>query len=124
MAIAWVSEKDLGALRKHRHYSFWEVAIYGRPNHPGAVTVECTKCGEVLIELVNRDLELAPKGTGRSRPETKRRLLKEAGWHREDRMQGGRHVELWGPPHQVDLGYLPPPITFAAAWRRYQKEHP
>jgi len=38
----------------HGHYSFWEVAWYG-DSVDASVTVECTKCGMVLVELVGTD---------------------------------------------------------------------
>ena len=58
MSIAAVDLKFLKVLRKHGHPTFWEVAIYGKGRQK-SVTVECTKCGEVLIELVNKELEEA-----------------------------------------------------------------
>lgn len=57
MAIGSLRSKDLKALREHGHASSWEVATYGDLDSPSTVTVECTKCGEVLVELVNIDLE-------------------------------------------------------------------
>lgn len=44
------------------HVSFLEIATYGLdesavPVTPLSVTVECTKCGEVVAELFNTDLE-------------------------------------------------------------------
>lgn len=59
----------------------------------------------------------------RPRPETKRKLLKEAGWARHDRTQAGKTIELWQPPPLLGCVTLPS-VTFAAAWRHYQKRAP
>jgi hypothetical protein len=63
MALAHLTMEALKAMRKHGHPEFWEVAIYAnsedKKREPHSVTLECTKCGEVLVELVNPDLEVS-----------------------------------------------------------------
>jgi hypothetical protein len=54
MAIAHLTAEGLRRMREHGHFDCWEVAPYGEGE---SVTVECTRCGEVLVELVNIDLE-------------------------------------------------------------------
>lgn len=58
----------------------------------------------------------------RLRPETKRKLLKEAGWERHDRTQAGHCEERWQPPPEP--GHVLLSVTFATAWIRYRKENP
>lgn len=57
MAIGHLTPEALKALRTHGHVEFWEVASYGGYDHPDSVTVECTKCMAVLVELVNPNQE-------------------------------------------------------------------
>ena len=55
MAIATLSSKEQKLLLKHGHAGCWEVALYDNPNtgfYVGSACVECTKCGEVLVELI------------------------------------------------------------------------
>jgi len=77
MACARLSHEDLRALRKHGHPNFWEVAIYGKASRPDSVTVECTKCGEVLIELVSLDLERQNRELLRYLRESGKRMAKD-----------------------------------------------
>jgi len=56
MSIAAIDLKFLKAVRKHGHPTFWEVATYGKGRQK-SVTVECTKCGMVLLTLVCPELE-------------------------------------------------------------------
>jgi hypothetical protein len=49
MAIDTLPADKQEALIKHGHYSYWEIATY---DDDSTVTVECTKCGEVLVELI------------------------------------------------------------------------
>jgi hypothetical protein len=51
VAIAHLTQEERDKLREHGHPTFWEVTGYGEEN----VTVECVKCGEVLLELILRD---------------------------------------------------------------------
>ena len=53
MAIGHLTPAALKAMREHGHPSYWEVATYCGDTDPDSVTVECTKCGEVLVELIN-----------------------------------------------------------------------
>jgi hypothetical protein len=57
MAIGHITPEALRRMRQHGHPDYWEVAYYGDTQHPDNVTVECTKCGEVLVELVNPSQE-------------------------------------------------------------------
>ena len=43
-------------MREHGHPDCWEVATYGDDE---SVTVECTRCGEVLVELIHPEAEEA-----------------------------------------------------------------
>jgi hypothetical protein len=53
VAIATLSLEEQEALRKHGHLDRLEIAAYeGLNGEPGSVTVECTQCGEVLVELI------------------------------------------------------------------------
>lgn len=52
MAIGHITPETLKKMRLHGHPDFWEIAVYGDEENPDSVTVECTKCGEVLVELV------------------------------------------------------------------------
>lgn len=63
MAIASISIEGMQALENHGHPDFWEIAFYRRES----VTVECTKCGEVLVELVNKSVPLKKKPRKKSR---------------------------------------------------------
>jgi len=72
MAIATLTKAEQKKLAKHKHeikatrtrpfespYSFLEVAVYGGGT---SVTVECIKCGEVLVELIGgREQEEQPQ---------------------------------------------------------------
>ena len=57
MAIAHLDDTCLRALRRHGHPHMWEVVSYGGKDEEDvdSVTVECTRCGEVLIELVHEE---------------------------------------------------------------------
>ena len=57
MSIAALDLKYLKALRKHGHPTYWEIATYGKGCRQKSVTVECTKCGMVLLTLVHKELE-------------------------------------------------------------------
>ncbi|MGA7742433.1 MAG: hypothetical protein WCE40_11400 [Polyangia bacterium] len=54
MAIATLTRKEQEALLKHGHFEYIEIAVYASSENkqPESVTVECTKCGTVLVELV------------------------------------------------------------------------
>jgi hypothetical protein len=67
MAIATLSKEEQAKLRKHGHYNSLTIGVY-RPHKirtdirgsvgllpegkPDSITVECTRCGEVLVELI------------------------------------------------------------------------
>lgn len=66
MAIATLSKEEQAKLRKHGHYASLTIGVY-RPRKirtdkdgqsyvstgkPDSITVECTRCGEVLVELI------------------------------------------------------------------------
>jgi hypothetical protein len=61
MAIGHLTPAALKALREHGHPDYWEVVIYRDRSRDDSlvdsVTVECTQCGEVLVELVNEEQE-------------------------------------------------------------------
>jgi hypothetical protein len=57
MSIASLTEKDRQALQDHGHTEFWEIASFGPWTKPYSVTLECTQCGIVLLELVHEDEE-------------------------------------------------------------------
>ena len=52
MGIATLTKEDQEALEQHGHVEFWEVARYGDDQ---SVTVECTRCGMVLLELFEKE---------------------------------------------------------------------
>jgi len=52
MAIASLPIEDMKALASHGHPDMWEVTTYGEGE---SVTVECARCGMVLLELVDND---------------------------------------------------------------------
>jgi hypothetical protein len=54
VAIATLTRKEQKALLKHGHFEYIEIAVYASSENrrPESVTVECTKCGTVLVELV------------------------------------------------------------------------
>lgn len=54
MAIAHLSAEDIKKMKEHGHPDYWEVATYGGDV---SVVVDCTKCGEVLVELVRPEEE-------------------------------------------------------------------
>jgi hypothetical protein len=54
MAIGHLTPEALRRMREHGHPDFWEIASYAGGE---SITVECTKCGEVLVELVNPSQE-------------------------------------------------------------------
>lgn len=57
MAIGSLEPQQLKMMREHGHFDCWEVAVYGDSNDPASITVECVKCGIVLVELVNPEQE-------------------------------------------------------------------
>lgn len=58
MSIAALDAKGMAALRRHKHYGHWRLGVYGqRKSRARSVTVECERCGAVLIELVNKEVE-------------------------------------------------------------------
>ena len=57
MAIGHLTPEALKAMRDHGHFDCWEVATYAEGE---SVTVECTRCGEVLVELCNYEAERKP----------------------------------------------------------------
>ena len=50
MAIASLINEDRLALKEHGHPEMWEVAWYGDDKR--SITLECIRCGMVLLELV------------------------------------------------------------------------
>lgn len=54
MSIASISPEGMKALEEHGHPDYWEIAYYGCDD---SVTVECTRCGIVLVELVNTGVD-------------------------------------------------------------------
>jgi hypothetical protein len=54
MSIAHLTQDERNKLKAHGHPDMWELTTYGR-NPPDSVVVECTRCGEVLLELVLDD---------------------------------------------------------------------
>ena len=55
MSLAVLSEKEQKALKKHGHFRYLELAFYGKDyprKPPESVTIECTKCMAVVVELI------------------------------------------------------------------------
>lgn len=56
-ALAYLERSDNKVLEHLDHVDRLEVAWYGTEGRPDSVTVECTKCGEVIHELFNAEFE-------------------------------------------------------------------
>ncbi len=67
MAIASITIEEMRSLVAHDHPEMWEVVIYSyQDGEAHNVAVECTRCGEVLIELINKDRILEASGDCRT----------------------------------------------------------
>lgn len=58
-ALCYLERSDNKVIPHLDHVDFLEVAFYGREEgkRPDSVTVECTKCGEVVHEIFNAEFE-------------------------------------------------------------------
>ncbi|CAB4131577.1 hypothetical protein UFOVP276_25 [uncultured Caudovirales phage] len=63
MAIATLTRREQELIKKHGHVSHLEVAIYRAPKSRkiDSMSVECTKCGEVLVELIGGREQESPQ---------------------------------------------------------------